>query len=86
MQSSKIAVSSDLGHVRNALQDEGYTVVDLSGDLHGVGAVVISGRQRNFLGYQGRASDAPVIDATSMTANEVVEAVRRQVAPRTEVR
>lgn len=79
MQSYKIAVSSDLAQVRDALRSEGFTVVDVGGDVKGVSAVVISGRQRNFLGDQNRATDAAVIDATSMTADEVVDAVQRQV-------
>lgn len=74
----KVAVSSDLTQVKDALSREGFAVVDLDDGLEGASAMVTSGRQQNFLGVQNRATEAAVIDATSMTADEVVAAVRRQ--------
>lgn len=68
-----IAVEGGLENVRQALRQEGYTVVGLEDpESTAAAAVIVSGLDDNFLQQQARATRAPVIAAAGKTAEEIL--------------
>lgn len=75
-----VAVATELGNVRAALKERGFTVVDLEGtDLGQVEAVVVSGVSDNMTGVQDVETPAPVIEAAGRSADDVAEDVAGRV-------
>ncbi|NPV69986.1 MAG: YkuS family protein [Firmicutes bacterium] len=71
-----MAVDDDLTNVRDALLRRGYDVVTL--DQPGwaeANAVVIKGMDRDFMDVQDVTTRAPVIDASGLTEEEIVQAI-----------
>ncbi|MBE3599632.1 MAG: YkuS family protein [Limnochordaceae bacterium] len=76
-----IACDDDIMRMRDAIEAAGYRVVPLhEADLRQVAAVVLSGMDDNLLGSERRLSDAPVIEASGMGADDIVAALRNRVA------
>ncbi|HEY8342344.1 MAG TPA: YkuS family protein [Calditerricola sp.] len=76
----RVAVEETLTHVEQALRAGGFEVVPLREDLlQQVDAVVISGQDTNLMGMADRQTEASVINAHGLTAEEVVQAVRERV-------
>ena len=77
-----VAVEENLTNVKQALQSAGYKTVQLKneGSLSGVGAVVVSGGEQNFLGIQDTESQIPVINADGRSAAEVVSQVQDRIS------
>lgn len=78
---AKIGVEESLTAVSEALKEKGYDVVALrtESDLNGVDCCVITGQDNNVMGIQTTATKSPVIDASGMNADEVCEAVERNL-------
>lgn len=73
-----IAVSSDLTPVKDYLTEKGYHVnsIDLGeqqspSKLRGYDAIVLSGGNSDFLGYEESRTKAAVINAAGLTPEEV---------------
>jgi len=71
---ARIAVEDSLDSVKQALQNSGHEVVSMD-NMDSVDCAVISGIDNNVMGISDRATKASVIDATGMTADEVVRRV-----------
>lgn len=76
----RVAVEDGLDNVKHALRQEGYQIVKLSpGTMDGVGAAVVTGMSNNFMGiHDTNGNRFPVIDASGMTADEVVRQVKER--------
>jgi hypothetical protein len=79
----KIGVDKELRPVGNYLRDEGFEVEELDTvdpELHGdFDAIVISGLERDMFGIQDTATKVPIIDATGMTPDEVLDEVKSRI-------
>ena len=71
---ARIAVEDSLDAVKQALQNSGHEVVSMD-NLDNIDCAVISGLDNNVMGISDRATKASVIDASGMTADEVVRRV-----------
>ncbi|MCL5972329.1 MAG: YkuS family protein [Firmicutes bacterium] len=81
MNRATIAIEQQLTPYSQALSDAGYRVVPLTDQtLKNAQAVVVQGSDDNFLGIEDPLTKAPVIDATGLTADQVVDEVRRRTA------
>jgi hypothetical protein len=76
---AKIGVEESLGHVREALKSNGHEVVSLSENVKGCDCCVISGQDKNVMGMTDRITDASVINAEGLTADEVVRRVENSL-------
>ncbi|MBX5467113.1 MAG: YkuS family protein [Firmicutes bacterium] len=75
----RVAVEGQLSPYAEALRQAGYDVVLWHGKMpQGVGAVVVQGSDAGFLGIEDAVTPAPVINAEGLTAEAVVEEVRRR--------
>lgn len=72
-----IAVDDKIIGVRQALEESGYRVQDLSQGWEQAATIVVSGLDENFLGQQDIVSGSPVIDASGRDIDEVVADVNR---------
>jgi hypothetical protein len=79
----KIAVQKGLTPVKDYLIDRGYDVEAVDFDVFSQAqnedydAIVVNGMSNDFLGMQDTATNAPVIDATGMTPEEVCEQIEQ---------
>lgn len=81
MQKGLVAVATELGNVRTALEREGFTVVDLEGtDLKDVNAVIVSGVSDDVMGIQDTETNAPVITADGRAADEILSDVKHRIS------
>jgi len=76
----RVAVQKGLEHVKQALRSEGFEITELtSGSMPDVDAAVVTGMSNNFMGIHDTDGNRfPVIDATGMTAEEIVQQVRER--------
>lgn len=79
-----IAVEQDLTPVKEYLMEKGYHVesVDFNeqspSSLQDYDAIVVTGFNSDFLGFQDTKTGAVVIDADGLTPEEVVEEIENQ--------
>ncbi|ATW26391.1 YkuS family protein [Candidatus Formimonas warabiya] len=73
-----IAVEDGLQNVKQALEAQGYTTVDMS-RVAKAGCIVTTGMDQNFLGREDVQRDIPVVIAKGKSAQEVVNDVKRFV-------
>ncbi len=74
-----IAVEESLfGNIKEAVENQGYTVVKPENAV-GVDALVISGMDDNVMGMQDIAVGAPVIDASGKTAGQVLHELEKRL-------
>lgn len=79
----RIAVQKGLTPVREYLAGHGYDVETVDFDAFSrsqeedYDAIIVTGMNNDFLGMQDTATNAPVIDATGMTPEEVHEQIQR---------
>lgn len=79
----RIAVERDLANVKQELETKGYEVVALDPvspegrELRNCDAIVISGRDTNMMGMQDITTKVPVIDASGISADEVVRRIEQ---------
>lgn len=82
----KIAIEPNLTPIKEYLTRQGYQVESVSlGASPGVNldayqAFIVTGQSNNFMGVQETQTRAAVIDATGMTPDDVLRALRQQGA------
>jgi hypothetical protein len=80
MAKQRVAVEEGLQAVSEALQNRGYEVVSLDGMQQGnCSCCVVSGGDNNMMGMQDTITEAAVVNAEGMTAEEVCDAVERTI-------
>lgn len=73
-----VAVEKDLNNVKQALQVAGYQVIDLDqAQKQDVQCSIITGGDENMLGIQTIMTNTPVINASGMTAQQIIEEVQK---------
>jgi hypothetical protein len=75
---AKVAVENNLTDVKEALQSSGYEVVSID-NMTDVSCCVITGQDKNMMGITETTTQASVINAEGLTAQEIVEQVNRCV-------
>lgn len=78
----RIAIEPTLSHLKDALQARGYQVTPMQAGQRALAdCYVVSGMSENLLGiHDTDGNRAPVINASGMTAEEVVREVERRSA------
>lgn len=77
---AKIAVEDSLDSIKEALQKNGYEVVPATeSNVASCECCVISGQDKNVMGISEIVTEAPVINAQGMTADQVVDQVSQRV-------
>ncbi len=72
----RIAVEPALSQVANLLKEKGYQVMGMD-QFQNADCVVINGGDDNLMGMQDTLTNAPVIDANGMTAQQVLDHIKR---------
>ncbi len=73
-----IAVEEGLTNLKKLLLQKGYQVVGLKTSLP-ADAAVVTGMDNNLMNQQNLVYEVPVINATGMTAPEVVSELERKL-------
>lgn len=78
---AKVGVEANLTDVEQALKAKGHEVVHLNNDEDAArcDCCVVSGQQENVMGIQDTATEASVISAQGLTADQVCERVEQTV-------
>ncbi|MDQ0162195.1 YkuS family protein [Aeribacillus alveayuensis] len=78
---AKIGVEQSLTQVQAALRERGHEVVTLrqENDAQGCDCCVITGQDENVMGIQNIVSEASVINARGMSADQVCQQVERKL-------
>ena len=81
----KVAVQNGLSAISDHLCKEGYKVREFDNRKKNAGnflnkydAVVVTGENQNVMGIEDTISDTPIINATGMTAEEVVKRIEEK--------
>lgn len=69
----RVAIEDSLQQVKEYLQGKGYEVTNLNQQNNNVDAIVISGQDEDMLGIQDISTNAPVIDARGLTAEDIYQ-------------
>lgn len=78
-----VAVEDELSNVVQELKNRGYQVVSMDDPRwRDAEAVIVRGTDKNFLGMHEPSGGFPVIDASGLTAQEVVRAVEDRLGIR----
>lgn len=72
MQRHTVAVEEGLSHIRQALKEEGYKVIDLDDGLGNAEAYVITGMDEDMSGVEEMVADGFIVDATGRQAEEIL--------------
>ncbi|GIP38483.1 UPF0180 protein [Paenibacillus sp. J31TS4] len=75
---ARIAVENSLGSVKQALEQNGHEVVSME-NASGCDCCVVSGMDQNMMGMAEVTTQASVINAEGMTAEDVVQAVQARL-------
>lgn len=74
-----VAVDEDLGPYREAIRQAGYHVVPVSDhSVADAACIVVDGIDDRIMGIETALTPAPVINVTGMTAEQVVQEVRKR--------
>ncbi|HEX7055944.1 MAG TPA: YkuS family protein [Bacilli bacterium] len=77
---ARIAVEQSLGEITQALVNQGHEVVALNaGNASNCQCCVISGLDQNMMGISDTITQAPVINARGMSAEEVARQVSERI-------
>lgn len=79
MQKGRIVVADELGNIKAALRDQGYEVLGMNGVTQNPDAVILSGLDDNVMGMEDMKVNAPVISAHGLSANEVINEMRKRM-------
>lgn len=75
-----IALDDQMMRLRTLIEAAGYDVVRMHEvPLDRVAAIVVNGLDANILGGQRRLTPVPIIDASGLTGDELVKAIRSRV-------
>lgn len=73
-----IAVEKILSNLMDALETEGYDVVDLDHvNMDSVDAIIVSGADANLMNMQDTHTNVPVINAAGKSPDEILEELER---------
>ncbi|CAN2252095.1 MULTISPECIES: YkuS family protein [Bacillus] len=77
----KIGIEQSLSDVESALKEKGYDVVMMKSpsDAKGCDCCVVTGLDNNVQGIADTATQAPVITASGMTAEEICSEVESRI-------
>jgi hypothetical protein len=76
---ARIAVEGSLQNVKDSLERNGYDVVALEGgNIPACDCCVISGQDQNVMGIADRATQVNVINATGLTADQILQEVNER--------
>lgn len=76
---ARIAVEESLSDIKQALQNNGHEVISMTANnLSNIQYLVITGQDNNVMGISEVATQASVINADGLTADEVVEQIDRR--------
>ena len=75
---AKVAVEKHLSDVKQILEQNGYEVVGMDSATN-CSCCVISGQDKNVMGMADTATEAPVINAEGLTAQEILDRVNQSV-------
>ncbi|WP_027415967.1 YkuS family protein [Aneurinibacillus terranovensis] len=78
---ARIGVEQSLTDVRQALESRGYQVVTLKqeNDAKNCDCCVITGSDKNVMGYHNVVTNGSVIDARGLTAEEICKQVESRL-------
>ena len=77
----KIGVEGSLTNIHQALREKGYDVVELNSgtDMQNMDCCVVSGLDADVMGMQGALSKGSVIEASGLSADEVVKRIESKM-------
>jgi hypothetical protein len=82
---AKVAVESELSNVSEYLESEGYKVIEfqhndeLQDELEDVDAIITTGLDEDFLGMHDIQTDAIVIEASGLSAQEIAMMLEKRL-------
>ncbi|NDI37150.1 YkuS family protein [Chengkuizengella sediminis] len=77
---ARVAVEDNLSNVKQALQNEGHEVFNLEeNNMQNCQCCVITGQDQNMMGIADTQTQASVINADGLTAEEVVNQVNQSL-------
>ena len=82
---AKVAVESELSHVSDYLESEGYKVIEfqhndeLQDELEDVDAIITTGMDEDFLGMHDIQTDAIVIEASGLSARDIAMMLEKRL-------
>ncbi|MBN6185613.1 YkuS family protein [Aneurinibacillus sp. BA2021] len=75
---ARIGVENSLGNIKQYLESQGHQVMEINeANLKNCDCCIISGQDENMMGMANTVTQAPVINADGMTAEQVLQAVQR---------
>ncbi|MDP5272629.1 YkuS family protein [Chengkuizengella axinellae] len=75
---ARVAVEENLSNVKQALENEGHDVVNLEeNNMQNCQCCVITGQDQNMMGMADTHTQASIINADGLSANEVVNQVNQ---------
>jgi hypothetical protein len=82
---AKVAVESELSNVSDYLETEGYEVIEfqhndeLLDELDDADAIITTGLDEDFLGMHDIKTDAIVIEASGLSAQEIARMLEKRL-------
>ncbi|WP_416151108.1 YkuS family protein [Salipaludibacillus sp. HK11] len=78
---ARVGVESSLTDIEQALQAQGHEVVSLQNeqDASGCDCCVVSGQQENVMGMADTTTNAAVVSAQGLTADQVCQRVDQSI-------
>lgn len=74
-----MAVDNELGNVRRYLEEQGYSTTTLQDGWEDAAVIVVSGMKTDVFGDDNTKTEASIINAQGLTAEEVFKEVERAV-------
>ncbi|AZR74286.1 hypothetical protein BBF96_13270 [Anoxybacter fermentans] len=79
MSKGRVVVDDELRNIKSALEEQGYEVLGMDALGQNPDAVIVSGIDDNLMGMQGIQVKAPVISASGMNANQVINELNKKI-------
>jgi len=78
----RIGVEQSLTNIQEALREKGYEVVSLQteSDAQNVDCCVVTGLDSNVMGIQNTTTNASIIDANGLSANDVLNEIENKLS------
>jgi Holliday junction resolvase len=78
---ARIAVEESLNNVKEALENNGHEVVRMeANNMDNCQCCIISGQDKDVMGVENAETQASVINADGLTAEEIVKQVNQRTA------
>ncbi|MFS0781479.1 YkuS family protein [Bacillus sp. 1P06AnD] len=77
----RIGVEESLTNIQEALQENGYEVIQLKteADAKNVDCCIVTGLDSNMMGMQDTFTQATVIDANGLSANDILNELEHKM-------